>query len=104
MRNAKKEFVKDVGDRKVLCADIEYMPDYFTVEKSVRLRLNYTDQEYTNFLTALDFEYNSGWGGQELYGIVWFADNSWLERYEYDGSEEWVHATRPEIPDFLMGT
>ena len=31
--------------------------------------------------------YNSGFGGQELFGNVWFDDGTWLSREEYDGSE-----------------
>lgn len=45
--------------------------------------------------------YNGGYGSQELYGIIWFKDGSWLERGEYDGSEWWEYKTTPEIPDFL---
>ena len=39
-----------------------------------------------SFLNDLNFEYDSGYGGQELYGTVWFKDNTWAGRGEYDGS------------------
>ena len=39
----------------------------------------------------MNFNYDNGFGTQELYGIILFDDNSWLERYEYDGSEEWKY-------------
>jgi hypothetical protein len=46
--------------------------------------------------------YDSGYGGQELFGIIWLKGKDWLEREEYDGSEWWTYKTRPTIPDFLQ--
>jgi len=51
-------------------------------------------------LQVLDFRYDGGYGGQELFGTVWLKDGTWMERGEYDGSEWWEHRTRPEIPNF----
>lgn len=52
------------------------------------------DLQYDYVGNSLDdvenLEYDAGFGTQELYGYVWFKDGSWLERHEYDGSEEWV--------------
>ena len=45
--------------------------------------------------------YDAGFGGQELHGIIWYADGTWSERYSYDGEEEWVHCHVPEIPEYL---
>ena len=44
-----------------------------------------------------DLEYNAGYGSQEIAHdlVVVFADGSWLERHEYDGSEHWAYKTRP---------
>ena len=53
-------------------------------------------------LDKLDFDYDDGYGIQELFGIVWFKDGSWLERGEYDGSEWWTYKFTPEIPQELL--
>ena len=60
-----------------------------------------TIRDVINFINNLDFEYNNGFGSQELFGTVWFNDNTWLERKEYDGSEWWIHCKRPQIPEEL---
>ena len=52
-----------------------------------------------NNIEDLDFEYNDGFGGQELDGLVLFRDKTWLERGEYDGSEWWDYKKPPTIED-----
>ena len=50
-------------------------------------------------------EYDSGYGGQELFGCVVFNDNTWLTRGEYDGSEWWEYQTCPSYEkarDYLL--
>jgi len=47
-----------------------------------------------------DIDYDDGYGGQELDGIVVFYDNSWLERWENDGSEDWEFKQTPQIKDY----
>lgn len=49
-------------------------------------------------LPKLDFDYNNGYGSQELDGTIWFSDGTWSERYEYDGSEWWVYKLCPDLP------
>ena len=36
--------------------------------------------DYFDFSAFMDHEYDSGFGGQNLYGTVWLTDGSWLER------------------------
>ena len=55
------------------------------------LKDGYADSELSDFMKELDVEYDSGFGGQELYGYVVMRDGSWLERNEYDGSEWWEY-------------
>ena len=50
------------------------------------------------------YEYDSGYGGQELFGTVWMDNGEWLTRGEYDGSEWWEHHRRPSIPEYLETT
>jgi hypothetical protein len=102
--NAKAEFVDNVSGKNVLCAVIHYDPTLVGEPKHPAIAIlpvHYTAKQYHDFLSALDFDYDAGFGWQELYGTVWFDDGTWLERYEYDGKEEWHHKKCPEIPDFL---
>lgn len=57
-------------------------------------------RDLAGVLEELDsIEYDSSYGGQELFGTVWLTDGTWLSRGEYDGSEWWEHNVRPPIPD-----
>ena len=69
---------------------------------NVNLKVDWTDEEFKTFLDQMDFEYDSGYGVQELFGIIWLTDGTWLERSEYDGSEWWSHKSLPKIPDHLI--
>jgi hypothetical protein len=96
--NAKEEFleINETIKSPVICAEIE------TDDRKAKLPLEYTMREWSNFLKEIDFIYDNGYGGQELFGYVWFGDGSWLERAEYDGSEWWVLKNIPEIPESLI--
>jgi len=50
-------------------------------------------------VAQLDFIYNNGYGCQELFGTIWYADGTWSERGEYDGSEWWEFKKCPDLPD-----
>lgn len=99
MENAKKEFIEEVGDKKVVCAkigkEISYGKyDWFTLKE------NYSNEEYKEFLNSLDFDYDSGFGGQELFGLILFTD-SYSERHEYDGAENWANKKLPTVREVL---
>jgi hypothetical protein len=97
MSNARKELLEAVKDTaKIKCASITYGRWENEGSKKV-LKLNHTNDEYNEFLNSLDFKYDSGYGGQELYGTVWLEDGTWLSRGEYDGSEWWEHNVLPDI-------
>jgi len=99
MKNAKQELLHILKDtRLVKCAIIYKLNIDDKNNESKVLKLNYTEDDYNEFLNKLDFEYNEDYGTQILYGIVWLEDNTWLLRGEYDGSEWWKHITIPEIP------
>lgn len=103
-RNAKKELEQLLNRKaKVKCAVITrgYPYDYEEHLK-VELKVNHTEEEFQSFLNSLDFEYYAGFGGQELFGIIWLEDGTWCTRGEYDGSEWWVHNQLPEIPSELL--
>ena len=53
-------------------------------------------------LSSLDFLYDEGYGSQHLYGTILFKDNTWLSRWEYDGSEGWEYNIPPTVDDILQ--
>ena len=89
--NAKEELLKHIKDR-----DVKYVR---VVDK--RLYDNEPTFEGTlaEVLLKLDFEYDSGFGIQELEGTIWYADGTWSDRREYDGAEWWEHQVCPPLPN-----
>ena len=88
--NAKKELLEHAAGRA-----IQYV--------EVKRYLSYDEEdviagEVGDVLPRLDFEYSNGYGCQELQGTIWYADGTWSERGEYDGSEWWEHRERPQMP------
>jgi len=55
-------------------------------------------------IDELDFNYDAGYGSQQLDGLVLFNDNTWLERHEHDGSEWWEHKRCPTVDEVLSFT
>lgn len=50
------------------------------------------------FFNSIDFEYDDGYGGNEIsLSLVIVGDNWWLERGEYDGAEWWEFKTIPKL-------
>jgi hypothetical protein len=95
--NAKDELLRElIGMPDILCASISH--NNYRKSIPVVLKVSYSIDEYERFLKELDFEYDSGYGGQELFGTVWLADGTWITRGEYDGSEWWEHNELPQIP------
>ena len=112
--NAKQEFLTHIGQirsnltgiesRKVLCASIQQGDDYGDdeiIERTFILTTGYNQEDWNQFLSKLDFMYDSGYGGQEVFGTIWYVDGTWSERDEYDGSEWYVHRFCPQIPKEL---
>lgn len=100
--NAKEELQKllaRVGSAKVECWSIwtDFLCDVGEVESI--LKRGYTPEEFERELNQLDFEYDAGYGCQELYGTVLFTDGGWLERGEYDGSEWWEYKHAPRLEE-----
>ncbi len=72
-----------------------------TAPSAIILKEGYTEEEYNEFLSQLDFEYDSGYGMQVLDGTIWMQDGTWIDRGEYDGSEWWVKRECPPVPQIL---
>lgn len=107
--NARQEFLNICEDKVVVCASITheywsgdfYAPDSILKLDHIKLKCDYTGEEYKKFLDSLDFEYDNGFGTKHIHGMVWFDDGTWATRDEYDGSEWWEVHEMPEIPDNL---
>ncbi len=81
--------MKHIGDREVEYVKIEYCKYY----SDAPLRL---EGGLKDVLPMLEFEYDCGFGSQELNGYIWYTDGTWSNRGEYDGSEWWQHQSRPD--------
>jgi len=62
----------------------------------------YDDHREATISDMGKYRYDSGYGGQELYGKVWMDNGEWITRGEYDGSEWWEYHRVPEVPNKLM--
>ena len=104
MTNAKEEMLALLKGKEIKCAEITNGDEWSDQEQNVAilLKVGYTDADLKEFLGYLDFNYDSGYGGQRLFGTVWFKNNIWAERGEYDGSEWWEIRSIPGIPKELL--
>jgi hypothetical protein len=102
--NAKAEFLRHIKDRKILCAVISYADcwEFQRKTKDYELPVSYAQEQYNEFVNSLDFKYDAGYGGQELFGTIWYTDGTWSDRGEYDGSEWWNYHVCPNIPENLL--
>lgn len=106
MINAKNEFLSHVHGKEmpaVLCAKLTRVNllDEDDCNNYI-LKSEHDDIELEKFLTSIDFQYDDGYGGQELFGTIWYKDGTFSQRGEYDGSEWWEHISVPEIPKELI--
>lgn len=102
--NAKIEFLETVNDMPVFCAVLSFGDDpiyHGIMPDMCLLKRGYSQSDYIRFLKEIDRDYDDGFGGQNLYGIIWM-DGIWAERDEYDGSESWAVKKYPVIPKELQ--
>lgn len=104
MKSADQEFENHVEDVKEFNPEIKIiLALIFDKNKHLiaHLDLNYSDKGYKRFIQKLNFEYDSGYGGQNLFGYIWYDDGTWSEREEYDGSEWWAYKKAPIFNDIF---
>ncbi len=97
-RNALIDLLDMCNQDEIICAEI--LVEGGCEEKPfTSLPVNHTPVQLSAFLSIMDFDYDAGFGRQELFGTVILTDYRWLERHEYDGSEWWElkEYTIPEI-------
>lgn len=104
MRNAREEMLELLKGKEIKCAEVTIGRDWDEEDerRTIVLKVGHDEEDLAKFLNDLNFEYDSGYGGQELYGTVWFTDKTWAGRGEYDGSEWWEEYSLPEIPKELL--
>lgn len=101
MENFKKEFLVHVTNKQIL-SKIKCVCFSYKEKNNLKLCPNYTQEEYEYFLETLDFNYDDGYGTQEIDGFIWYEDGTFSQRAEYDGSEWFEYMETPEIPDFMI--
>ena len=86
MSNLLKETIQDLAEHDLYGADVIWVGSSdgkFAIE-------------WHEFAALADFNYNEGFGGQEVAeDIVIVGENWWMSRHEYDGSESWQYHTLP---------
>ena len=100
--NAREEFLEEIKGKELVCAKIGIDNQHYG--NNIRwfiLKDNYTKEEFDNFCSDLDIEYDDGFGSQEVYGTILFID-SYSDREEYDGSENWENRKMPTIKEVLI--
>lgn len=97
--NAKQELLDIIKSRNLTILKIDVTLEQTEYDLSSN-EYNSIDKHITA-LDDLDFDYDSGYGIQELFGIVYCKDSNdnpvWLTRGSYDGSEWWNINTIPEF-------
>jgi len=95
-KNAKDEFLGVISKYKIIGAQINYS-DNMGSDYDIKLKPLFSQDEYDNFLMSLDHEYDDGFGGQNLFGVIFCEDGVWMQRGEYDGSEWWDIYQYPDM-------
>jgi len=95
-KNAKVEFLSTISSYKLIASEINYR-DIDGIEHDIKLKPLFNKNEYDIFLESLNHEYDDGFGGQNLYGVIFCEDAVWMQRGEYDGSEWWDTYQYPDM-------
>lgn len=97
-RNAKKEFLNITKDYKIIAVNISFGEQRWNDNSDIfKLKPLYTQDEYDKLLDFLDREYDTGYGGQELFGVIYCEDGVWMQR-DID-IKKWNIFKYPELRD-----
>lgn len=93
--NAKQELLNIITSRNLTILKIEITYTHINWDDNTAITKDITT------LDDLNFDYDDGYGSQELFGVVYCKNSNnrpvWLTRGEYDGSEWWDINTIPEF-------
>lgn len=101
MANIKDELLEHtnrIENVKAVQLKLEQRTEHLRSVQLFHLPEGYNDEQLQSFLNDIDREYDDGYGWQELFGFIWWKDGTWSSRYEYDGSESWIHNEVPTYP------
>jgi hypothetical protein len=90
------EELEDFPEKEISWARITTESVLNHKDETIVLKPNYTQEDKDNFFRSLNFEYDNGYGFQEIDGVIVFTDNTWMMRREYDGSEWWGYFGCPQ--------
>lgn len=85
----------------IVAAEIFVLFDRGQKIHTISLQKEYSPEQLDTFAQALDFFYDAGIRGdrQQIHGIVWLSENTWLQRT----GEYWSRKTVPKIFPYLSG-
>jgi len=86
-KNAKEEFLSIISGYKLVASEIQYHDNEIGVYRDIKLKPLFSQVDYDIFLESFNHTYDNGFGGQNLYGVIFCEDGVWMQRGEYDGSE-----------------
>lgn len=83
MANFKKETINAIIESRHKLEDVMFIGSYSGKKRML----------IDKFLEASDFNYDNGYGASKIYTdlIVYFTDETYMTRGEYDGSEWWEY-------------
>lgn len=93
--NAKNELLDELKNCGKKIEDIEALAIQVTTDGKYKFERKCILIKNILEIEKIDVDYDDGYGSQNLFGTVLFKDNTWLERYEYDGSESWDYKEPP---------
>ena len=91
-----EEIIQDLKENGLDPADIVCIEIYTEPydDENVPMDIKWRPENGTSLKTLFGylnrFQYNAGYGSQELYGTIYLTESRWFERHEYDGCESWV--------------
>jgi hypothetical protein len=102
--NARDEllFFLEASNKKLKCAQIWFSPQENQPPAFINLPVGFGESRFLEFQREINRSYHNGHTPQELFGVLWFVDGTWADRYVYDGSEEWMLREIPAIPSELL--
>jgi hypothetical protein len=110
MMNAKQEIITFITNTfntwnvNIKCAKVGINGGRYTLDYKI-LKVGFSETDYTNWLIALDIDYDCT-QGEQVIGTIWFEDGSWADRYSECGSENqpewWGLIKMPEINSELL--
>ena len=93
--NARDELIEEIAGREVIYVRVTFGEEGgWQGDDDVRV----VEGTLAEVLPLLNVEYDAGYGIQQLFGFIWYADGTWSERQQYDEGELWAYKRCPPLP------